>query len=104
MRNSAWRIPPIARADVSCLVTHRQPELAFQEQAELLVGMTVYLVDGSWRVDGPDEVHVFTRDDLPLHALVVPADSVEFIPGEDSPRCHLNTVFVHVCTVHGVPF
>ena len=83
MRNSAWRIPPIARADVSCLVTHRQPELAFHEQAELLVGMAVYLVDGSWRVDGPDEVHMFPGDDLPLHALVVPADSVEFAPGED---------------------
>ena len=104
MRDPAWRIPPIARADVSYLVTHSQAELALQEQAELLVGMAVYLVDGSWRVDGPDEVHVFTGDDLPLHTLVVPADPVEFTPYKDSPGRHLNTMFVHVWTGHGAPF
>jgi hypothetical protein len=72
----AGGVPSITGPDLTGLISDRELEATREQKAELLVGMMVYLIDRPRWVNGTDQVHVFTRDDLPSGPFVIPTNRV----------------------------
>jgi len=98
--NIAGGVPAITGPDLTGLISDRELEATREQKAELLVGMMVYLIDRPSWVNGTDQVHVFTRDDLPSDPFVIPTDRVYLIPGKYLLLRALDPMFVQPSIIH----